>query len=114
MTTDGGPARPATKALEDIASERHRQIEVEGWTPEHDDCHAHGELAAAAATYAVLRSHVGAINGPGSAMLEELWPWNASWWKPTSPRRDLIKAGALIVAEIERLDRLAARGGNNG
>jgi hypothetical protein len=29
------------------------------------------------------------------------------WWKPTNRRRDLVKAGALILAEIERLDRAA-------
>ena len=29
----------------------------------------------------------------------------AAWFKPTTPRRDLVKAGALIIAEIERLDR---------
>jgi hypothetical protein len=33
------------------------------------------------------------------------WPWSQDWWKPTNPRRDLVKAGALIAAEIERLDR---------
>jgi hypothetical protein len=35
------------------------------------------------------------------------WPWDLKWWKPTTPRRDLVKAAALIVAEIERLDRAA-------
>lgn len=38
----------------------------------------------------------------------EVWPWDESWWKPTTPRRDLVKAAALILAEIERLDRMAA------
>jgi hypothetical protein len=37
------------------------------------------------------------------------WPWEASWFKPSTARRDLIKAGALILAEIERLDRAAER-----
>lgn len=37
------------------------------------------------------------------------WPWSREWWKPKNPRRDLVKAGALIVAEIERLDRLEAQ-----
>ena len=38
------------------------------------------------------------------------WPhtWDASWWKPKDRRRDLVRAGALIIAEIERLDRLDA------
>ena len=29
-------------------------------------------------------------------------------WQPTTSRRDLVKAGALVLAEIERLDRAAA------
>jgi hypothetical protein len=27
------------------------------------------------------------------------------WWKPKDRRRDLVRAAALIIAEIERLDR---------
>ena len=38
----------------------------------------------------------------------EVFPWEDAWWKPTTPRRDLVKAAALILAEIERLDRMAA------
>jgi hypothetical protein len=34
------------------------------------------------------------------------WPWAPELWKPANARRDLVKAGALILAEIERLDRL--------
>ena len=42
--------------------------------------------------------------------LRRWWPWSLDWWKPKDPRRDLVRAGALIVAEIERLDRQPARG----
>lgn len=35
------------------------------------------------------------------------WPWHRVWWKPSTRRRNLVKAGALILAEIERLDRAA-------
>jgi hypothetical protein len=90
-------------AIEEIAAERQRQVEIEGWTPEHDDEHSDGELAYAAACYAA---------GPEAftcvPLLQALWPWEQSWWKPGSDRRNLIKAGALIVAEIERLDRVAS------
>lgn len=92
-----------SNAINDIAAERQRQIEAEGWTPEHDDAHTDGELADAAACYALTPRVLNA-----AAMTEihdRLWPWNSSWWKPTDRRRDLVKAGALIVAEIERLDR---------
>lgn len=85
-----------------IAAERRRQIEQEGWTPEHDDTHASGELAIAAACYVLSSS------GFKREALWEIWPesWGVSWFKPTDCRRDLVKAGALIAAEIARLDRL--------
>ncbi|MCW3477531.1 hypothetical protein [Limobrevibacterium gyesilva] len=89
----------------EIARERERQIEGEGWTPEHDDEHVDGELAMAAATYAIHAAKGGA-HQPGSRPL--IWPWDVAWWKPKDPRRDLIRAAALIVAEIERLDRSKA------
>jgi hypothetical protein len=94
------PQRWVPGAVEDIALERKRQVTVEGWTPEHDDEHAGGELASAAAAYA-LHSRSGA--GPHG-----WWPWSGEWWKPKGRRRDLVRAGALIVAEIERLDRQGA------
>ena len=86
-------------ALQDISAERQRQMNVEGWTPEHDDTHSDGEMARAAACYA----HNPGKMGRASPVA---WPWSRAWWKPTNARRDLVKAGALIVAEIERLDRL--------
>jgi hypothetical protein len=89
--------------VEEIAAERRRQIEAEGWTPEHDNQHNRGELALAAACYA---RH--GLNGAHRLAVPLSWPWNDGWWKPKDRRRDLIRAAALIVAEIERLDRLAA------
>ena len=93
-------------AITDIAAERRRQIDAEGWTPWHDDIHADGELAAAAACYIV-----GGFGTPSfrpNALPPLSWPWSWDWWRPTDRRRDLVKAGALIAAEIERLDRITA------
>ncbi|HHQ4333782.1 TPA: hypothetical protein ACSQQD_004364 [Pseudomonas aeruginosa] len=88
----------------DVQAERRRQIEAEGWTPEHDDEHSHGQMARAAACYALAGSS--APNDGTAALLVSLaWPWDQQWWKPTSARRDLVKACALALAEIERLDR---------
>ncbi len=88
----------------DVQVERRRQVEAEGWTPEHDDEHSHGQMARAAACYALAGSS--APNDGTAALLVSLaWPWDEQWWKPTSTRRDLIKACALALAEIERLDR---------
>lgn len=85
-------------AAHDVLAERKRQQSAEGWTPDHDDHYTAGELAAAAACYA----YFGWMR-TGRAPTE--WPWASEWWKPSDRRRDLVKAGALILAEIERLDR---------
>lgn len=92
-----------TPAAIDVLAERLRQISAEGWTPEHDDAHNAAELGDAAACYALW---AGGIN-PGNWM--EFWPWSESWLKRGEPRRMLVKAGALILAEIERLDRQRGR-----
>lgn len=95
-----------TRAIRDVIAERLRQQSVEEWTPEHDDEHSAGELAAAASAYAFhasMSDH--ARNEYEGVPLS--WPldWDEGWWKPTTRRRDLVKAAALIIAEIERLDR---------
>ena len=97
-----------------IAAERQRQIGKEGWTPEHDDEHTGGELAQAAACYA--------WPPPRPIDIKRAWPWDLQWWKPElmqggelvtageareSRIRTLVKAGALIAAEIDRLQRIA-------
>ena len=93
-----------TQAARDVLAERQRQISAESWTPEHDDDHAPGELAIAGACYAAFsKSHPRPGYCPGA------WPWSANWWKPSpDPRRNLIKANALLLAELERMDRADA------
>ncbi|HHQ3558369.1 TPA: hypothetical protein ACSPQ7_000587 [Pseudomonas aeruginosa] len=94
----------------DVQAERRRQVEAEGWTPEHDDEHSHGQMARAAACYALAGSS--APNDGTAALLVSLaWPWDEQWWKPSTARRDMVKACALGLAEIERLDRIAASQG---
>lgn len=108
-----GEGKWTTAAAIDVMAERRRQIEVEEWTPEHDDGYDSGELAGAASCYA---AHV---NGrqwifpdrPDDYQDEpapDYWPWDADWWKPKSPREDLVRAAAMLLAEIERLDRATA------
>jgi len=96
-----------------IALERERQITEEGWTPDHDDAHPPGTLAAAAACYARAAEIAAARQASGTAAdqasLDEaadFWPWNTTWWKPRpDPITNLTRAGALIAAEIDRLLR---------
>lgn len=96
--------------IAEIAAERRRQIEVEGWTAEHDDQHDRYQMALAAACYA---ARGGETSSPCNrndwiiGFIGNVWPWAREWWKPKDRRRDLIRAAALIVAEIERLDRAA-------
>lgn len=79
-----------------IAEERFRQIGSEGWDCFHDDTHDKGQIARAAACYAL--ADVALKRKPR-------WPWARSWWKPKDRIRNLVRAGALIAAEIDRLQR---------
>lgn len=98
---DAGPQpHPTNEALRLIAVERARQVESHGWTPDHDDeVNGDGELAQAAAAYAC-----GACDDADAYLF---WPggWNPDAFKPTGTIRDLVKAGALLLAEIERRQR---------
>jgi hypothetical protein len=100
---------PVAPAARDVLAERRRQIEAEGWTPEHDDAHNAGELAAAASAYALAAADKMHPYSQGDGEFgtdpPAMWCWARDWWKPGDPRRMLVKAGALILAEIERLDR---------
>lgn len=95
-------SRTFTAAAVDVLAERQRQVTTEGWAPAHDDEYEHGELADAAGCYALSSELFDCAGEPPRP-----WPWPDEWWKPTSRRRDLVKAGALILAEIERIDRAA-------
>jgi hypothetical protein len=72
-------------------------------TTAHDDTHSSGEMAYAAACYVLESTPLGL----DEVVRNAYWPWHETWWKPTTKRRNLIKAAALIIAEIERLDRLS-------
>ena len=94
--------------IERIAAERQRQIE-EGWTLEHDAFeHGGGELAWAAASYALAREDFYTDEADDCP---SMWPWLPRDWKPCPGDRirELEKAGALIAAEIDRLLRLEAK-----
>lgn len=96
-----------------IAEERTRQILVEGWTAEHDDIHTDCQLLDAAICYGGLAGSQMLDKDKGSEAKAALlggWPWASEWWKPSEdPIRNLVKAGALIAAEIDRLQRKAEK-----
>ncbi len=96
-------------ALIDVMNERDRQVNEEGFTPEHDDAQWRaGELAGAASAYAMSASASMAL-GRDVVLVDPppFFLFGVEHWKPTTPRRDAVKACALLLAEIERLDRRA-------
>lgn len=119
-----------SQAIVDVAAERSRQIEVKGWTPKHDDAHDRGELAQAAASFALRaikdQGDFPIYAGIGLAPLRAerncgwiglgglVWPWEEEFPYDDDKRRRLVKAAALLIAEIERLDRVPSTGGRDG
>lgn len=100
------PAQPLSAGAVAIERERARQIKEEGWTAEHDDKHPIGAMSCAAACYALATFHDAHYRDDGTPVG---WPWCRDWWKPRTPRENLVRAGALIAAEIDRLDRAAEK-----
>ena len=94
-----------------IVQERQRQIEAEGWTLEWDkQNHPASQLAFAAMCY--VCPYPKDKSGPTvffkSKTCPAMWPWDAKWWKPSPENRvrELVKVGALIAAEIDRLQAM--------
>lgn len=114
----------SARIAHELFAERQRQKSAEGWDAAHDDEYRNGELQRAAAAYAYgaavkpgdsnwLRTDVKLPRPPAMyhtlETLRSLWPWSFEWWKPGDPRRMLVKAGSLIIAAIEAIDRKRAQ-----
>jgi hypothetical protein len=95
--------------IELIAQERQRQIEKEGWTAEHDSRHKNEELAWVACYYAMPGIIVYVDGNDPAISPETMYPvtWNECWAKRDKKSRtqQLAVAGALIAAEIDRLNK---------
>lgn len=86
-----------------ILRERERQLFNEGYSAHHDDLYGKDELTRAAGCYLQATSSKHPCQSP--------WPFHWRYWKPSDDRRrNLVKAGALIAAEIDRRDREEAAG----
>jgi hypothetical protein len=88
-----------------IAEERQRQITDEGWSAENDDAWVGRELALAALCYLACYINKYFRNPYIAQIIDTLWPWRKQYWKPSHDIAILKKAGALIAAEIDRLQR---------
>ena len=103
------PCEHACDGASLIAAERRRQMEQESWSPDHDDQWDKSELIAAGVSYAIY-AHWQArdpecLEHPTSPFA---WPWDEQWWKPKDRLSNLVRAGALIAAEIDRMHRVEA------
>jgi hypothetical protein len=76
-----------------ISNERKRQINVKGYTAEHDINHNELEFIHAAMAYLMIDKDEITRTG--------MWPWAGGSFKPKNVVRDLTKAGALIAAAID-------------
>lgn len=112
--------RTTSDVLSDIQQERNRQQVAEGYTSDHDDKHADGSLVYGAVCYSLatradgdtwleVHNSNGALRVTPRELADSLWPWTrpASAPKATEKRKRLVQAAALLVAEIERMDRIA-------
>lgn len=116
------PSRVETSGVDLIRRERLRQITSEGYGENHDDRHRDASIAWAAVCYAAPERVYREERFAAGPMFKDPWPWHDSDDKrkrsanfpqhiPTDgPERVamLVKAGALIAAEIDRLQRRAA------
>src|SRR3546814_786998 len=108
----GGAVMPAMSIGAEFEAEYYRQAHDEGYDPDHDDTHREGELACAAVAYAMPEW----LNEWMDKNDIKIWPFEGEP-KFKDRRRDLVRAGALLIAEIARLDReisCASTGSGNG
>ena len=99
-------SKSITHALSDVTFERNRQQVEEGYDKFSDDVYVNDELALAAATYALPERFRKNIHKAGDDdPCPTTWPWEAIFFKPGDRRSELVKAAALLLAEIERIDR---------
>lgn len=89
-------------AARDVLAEREKQRTK--WSAEHDDEHADGSLAAAASVLA--HPEVDGVFGPD-------WAFDLRVKYDNDDRTRRVIAAALLLAEIERLDRRAISAAGN-
>lgn len=98
-----------SNAINDVILERRHQVEDLRYNTAHDDQHDQKEIARAAGGY--VHHYIYRTGVPGSVYqadpMPPTWPWDEIYWNPQTPREDLVRAAALIIAEIERIDRAA-------
>lgn len=136
MTDPTWVVRHVSKAAADVVDERQRQIEKEGWTDEHDDAHEKGDLALAAICFATPVKLFERFEQNNGVDFIDPWPWDSKWdrryrsgsakgkgtnvlpnpstYSDVEYRDLLVKASALLIAEIEKMDRRLSKNKKHG
>ena len=83
-----------------IKEERERQIKEEGYNITHDSFHNVDEFVKAAVSYSIID-----LKDSQENYAYAWWPWNETSWKPKDRLRNLVRAGALIAAAIDKLNK---------
>lgn len=96
LAESGSTPQTLTRAAVDVNAERARQATM--FPAAQDDEYRREQLESAAAAYALAAAD-------RKDIAEDEWPWDLRTFKPGDQRRNLVKAGALILAAIERIDR---------
>lgn len=112
---DGASAKRLSPGVELITAERMRQIHELHHEADVDDAYVNGELAAAAATYleaariqlmfgdAPNEEQQKSIARQIDVVVEKSWPWERQWFRLSAdPKRNQVKAAALIAADVDR------------
>jgi len=105
-----------SKARDEVLADRQRQMDQEGYDRTHDAEHDPEELIRAALVYTLTSLAHPDANGHVSVGMEcrgvklnwmesatALWPWDGGP-KPKTQRRDLVRAAALLIAALDRLE----------
>lgn len=84
--------------IELIKEERERQIKEEGYNEIHDSFHDVDEFVKAAISYSIID-----LKDSQENYAYAWWPWHETSWKPKDRLRNLVRAGALIAAALDRI-----------
>ena len=104
---EGAHITNTSRGMTDVLTERGKHSS-HGFDDKHDDEHQRGEIAYAAIAYA--SEAVATQNGMAkwvAAFNRAIEPWPIAYAR--TPRTNLVCAAALLIAEIDRIDRAATQ-----